>query len=350
MNDCGGLLQAHPSQLARWAKANRVPLNVTFELTPFCNFRCVMCYVRLEPEQAAAQGQLLEPAQWLEIAHQARKMGTLNLTLTGGEPLTHPHFWEIYEKLNQMGFLITVLSNGYLIDEVVMEKFRRFGMPYAMKLTLYGASDETYLRTCGRADGFTRVSAAIELLQQAKIPLQLSATIVRENAADLQEMYRFARQRSLPFQHTMTVSRSSRGAVNSVETSRFSYEEFLHELTLEELEKSKFPPLESPFAWCLSYGCALWVTWNGRLQSCTFLTDPAVQWSGNLEKDWAELLSATDALKSPAECAQCRWSPFCQRCPGLLCAESGHPEKIDSGLCHTAKCLFHRYEQWRDES
>lgn len=349
MNDCGGLSQAHPSQLAQWAKASRIPLNVTFELTPFCNFRCVMCYVRLDPDQAKAQGVMLDPAQWLVIARQARELGALNLTLTGGEPLTHPRFWEIYEQLNQMGFLITVLSNGYLIDEAVMERFRRCGMPYAMKLTLYGASHATYQRTCGCADGFTRVSRAIDLLRQEKVPLQLTATIVRENACDLQEMYRFARQRGIPFQHTVTVSRSSRGAVNTVETSRFAFEEFSGELTLEELEKSKFPPLESPFAWCLPYGCALWVTWHGRLQCCTFLTTPAVSWSGDLAHDWAALLAAADRLKSPAECGDCQWSGFCQRCPGLLCAESGHPEKIDPGLCRTAQRLCELYEKRRNE-
>ncbi len=345
MNDCSGLSPHYQSQLAAWAKENRVPLNLTLELTPLCNFRCVMCYVRQTPDE-----RLLSGSQWLEIARQAREMGTLNLTLTGGEALLHPQFWEIYAELNRMGFLITLLSNGYLIDDAVMEKFRRYGMPYCVKLTLYGTSDETYLRTCGCADGFSRVCQAVERLQEAGVPVNMTATIVRENACDLQEIYRFARQRGVPMQHTLSVVKSSRGAVNTAESSRFAFEEFAHELTLAELEKSQFPPLESPFAWCMSCGCSLWVTWEGKLQICTFLTTPAVPWSGNLSSDWNALMSAIDEVQSPPECGDCRWSAFCQRCPGLLCAESGHPQRIDPDLCRTAQCLFEIYQKRRNES
>ena len=35
--------------------------------------------------------------------------------------------------------------------------------------------------------------------------------------------------------------------------------------------------------------------------------------------------------------------------PGILCAESGHPEEISTDLCRTARCLFERYQQWRNE-
>lgn len=345
MTDCGGLSPFFQGELTVWAREHQVPLNLTLELTPVCNFKCVMCYVRRSPKGV----NLLSGESWLEIARQAKEMGALNVTITGGEPLLHPEFWEIYRELNQMGFLITLLSNGSLIDEGVMEKFRQFGLPYSVKLTLYGTSDETYLRTCGCADGFQRVKKAVELLQGAGVPVNMTATIVRENAADLQEIYQFARTRNLPMQHTLSVVKSPRGVENSVERSRFAFEEFLHELTLEDLEKSKFPPLESPFGWCLSKGCALWVTWEGRLQICTFLTTPSVPWSGRLDRDWKALLEAVEQVKSPTQCGDCQYSPFCQRCPGILCAESGHPEEISTDLCRTAQCLFERYQQWRNE-
>lgn len=345
MMDCTGMEPDYMGALFQWAKSNSVPLNMTFELTPFCNFRCVMCYVRLDPEQAKAQGTLLSAQQWLQIARQAKEMGTLYVTLTGGEPLTHPEFWTIYKELNQMGFLITILSNGALIDESVMEKFREYGMPYSMKLTLYGASDETYLRTCGSADGFSRITKAVALLQEAKIPLTLTSTIVRENAQDLQQIYHFGRSRGIPIMHTVTVAKSARGAVNTAESSRFSFAEFTDELTLEALERNKFPPLESPFAWCNSFCSSLWFAWNGKLQLCSFMSVPAVPYSGNLQADWQALLRKGKAIQSPPECADCKWSAFCQRCPGLLCAESGHPEKIAPGLCGTAERLYHLYQQ-----
>ena len=129
MNQCDVFPMDYLGSLKTWAEENQVPLSGTFELTPFCNFRCVMCYVRLDREQALSQGQMLRAEDWISIAKQAQKMGMLNLCLTGGEPLTHPDFWKIYAELNQMGFLITILSNGYLIDEEVSAKFKEYGAP-----------------------------------------------------------------------------------------------------------------------------------------------------------------------------------------------------------------------------
>lgn len=248
MIKCNDLSDDYLSQMSLWAKANGVPLNLTFELTPFCNFSCVMCYVRLTKEQAAAQGRMMNAEQWLGIARQAKEMGALNICLTGGEPMTHPQFWEIYSQLNKMGFIISLLSNGYLIDEDAISKFRQYGAPASIKLTLYGASDETYRRTCNSPDGFTKISKAVELIKAEGFPLKMTSTIVRENADDLQDIYKFAREHSVPMQHTISVVRSSRGSTADIEKSRFALDDFPDELTLDALEKNKFPPLKSPFA------------------------------------------------------------------------------------------------------
>lgn len=320
------------------------PFGATLELTPFCNFSCVMCYVRLTEEQAKRQGNLLTAEQWIDIARQTRDLGTLRLTLTGGEPLFRRDFWEIYHELNQMGFLITILSNGALIDERVMEKFKQAGMPYAMKLTLYGASNETYRRVCGSESGFTRISHAVDLLRQAQVPFSMTATIVRENAGDLQEMYRFTRERGIPFQHTISVVKSARGAVNTAESSRFAFYEFTGELTREVLEQNRHPDSPSPFARCSGYRSSYWMTWNGHMQLCSFMNRPYVPWQGNLRAAWKALEKELEALQNPPECAGCPWAAFCQRCPGILCAESGDPEKIDQSLCRTAERLYKIYQ------
>lgn len=344
MIECGIKGNEFFAALNTFAKENSVPLNVTFELTPFCNFKCVMCYVRLDGEQAKAQGRLMAADEWLGIARQARGMGTLEICLTGGEPLTHPEFWKLYGELNKMGFLITLLTNGSLIDETAIEKFRELGMPYAAKITVYGASDETYKHVCGVEGGFAKMSKAVDLLKECGVPLRLTSTIVRENAGDLQQIYAFAREKGLPLQHTVTVVKSARGATNTAESSRFVFDEFSDELTLDVLEKNKFPPLESPFAWCASFGSSLWITWNGHLQLCSFMNKPYVQYSGNLSADFIKMNRLMNKIKSPAECSKCEWQTFCQRCPGVLCAESGDPEKISSSLCSVAERLHKIYQ------
>lgn len=336
-------------RIDQWASENRIPLYTTFELTPFCNFSCVMCYIRLNKEMAHKQGEMLSADQWLEIARQARDAGTLHIGLTGGEPFTHPEFWKIYSELNKMGFFINILSNGSLIDEDAMAKFRLYGMPHTVKLTVYGASDETYRKICNSPDGFTRVSKAIDLLKQAGVPLKLTSTIVKENASDLQQIYAFAHGKGLSMQHTISVHKSSRGSINSVETSRFEFADFPEEITLEALEKSKFPPLDSPFAWCAGTDKNVVVTWHGHLQLCTMLSEPYVQYSGDFLSDFRQLNTLVQQIKNPDECESCQWKEFCQRCPGILCAESGHPEKTEKSFCFMAKRLQDLYIKKKEE-
>lgn len=339
-----------PSELKKYAFKNCIPLSATFELTPLCNFSCVMCYVRLSAEQMKNQGKMLSADEWIELARQAKEMGTLSIAITGGEPFTRPDFWQIYSKLNKMGFLISILSNGYLIDETVIEKFREYGMPYMIKLSVYGSSDETYRKICGVSDGFTRFKKAVRLIKGEGIPLAVTATIVRDNADDLRELYQFAKEEwKVPFTHTVTVVKSARGAINTAEKSRFRFDEFINGMTIENLERNKFPPLKTPFAWCSGYRTSVWITWNGNVQLCSFMNAPYSSFKDGLESAWKELNIKLNAISSPAECEKCEYAVFCQRCPGLLCAESGSAEKVDAFLCETAKKLYEAYNKLAKE-
>lgn len=87
--------------LVNKATANRTPINATIELTPTCNFRCDMCYIRMEKSQAEKRGGLRSIEEWLHIANQLQEIGTLFILLTGGEPLLYPDFKELYIRLKE---------------------------------------------------------------------------------------------------------------------------------------------------------------------------------------------------------------------------------------------------------
>src|SRR5699024_6376908 len=116
-----------------------IPLSGTFELTPVCNMNCRMCYVRMSREEQEAVHPLRTAKEWLELGKTARDRGMLYLLLTGGEPFLRPDFREILSGLHQMGLLITINSNGTLIDESVVEWLKE-SPPVRINITLYGAS------------------------------------------------------------------------------------------------------------------------------------------------------------------------------------------------------------------
>lgn len=92
------------------------PLAGNFELTARCNFNCKMCYVHLTAEEQQRRGRELTADEWLAIAQEARSRGMLFLLLTGGEPLIRKDFRYLLTELKKMGLLVSVNSNGSLID------------------------------------------------------------------------------------------------------------------------------------------------------------------------------------------------------------------------------------------
>jgi radical SAM protein with 4Fe4S-binding SPASM domain len=322
-------------ELSLWAKIKRFPLSATFELTPLCNLRCPMCYVRLDSKCMAAQGKPLSAETWLELARQSRDMGTLFVTLTGGEPLLHPDFWTIYNGMTEMGLLVTIFTNGCLINEEVVERLKA-NPPHNMKLSIYGASNETYETMCGVKDGFTRVSHAIDLLNQAELPFYCTSTIVRQNMHDYAAMYCFAAEKRLKFIHTSAVALSARGGLSDPLTSRTTPAE--EGWTLEELKKMMRPYDSRAFGSCAGYTTSYFLTWHGHLQFCGFAPKPYVQVGADtvFEDAWNQLLAVSGAIQVPPECKTCEHLEFCQRCPGLLAAESGDPEKTSDTFCSLA--------------
>lgn len=326
------------------AYQQKIPLHGTFELTARCNFNCKMCYVHLNEAQVNQIGKELTNEEWLDVAQQAREAGTLYLTLTGGEVFARPGFKELYIELSKMGFLIQILSNGYLIDESVMEWLKEYP-PYSIRITLYGTSNEIYKAVCGIPDAFDKVAHAIDLIQEADIPFYMVGTIVKENAEDLPNMYAFTRKKGILFQHTIALVKAVRGATANVEEHRID----LHALTEEEKQKVQkverlYPPNQNLLSICASYRKAFWLTWNGNMQLCSFMNNPVISiHQFSFSKAWDKLLEELEVISSPSNCNQCKYEGFCKKCPGVLEAECGSYDQVTDSFCLEAKKCYEIY-------
>lgn len=347
MSDCKILnteIDAFTKRLEKTAYQKSIPYKGVFELTARCNFNCNMCYIHLNEKQIRDKGRELTNEEWLEIARQARDAGMLYLTLTGGEVFTRPNFKELYESLSQMGFLIQILSNGYLVDDKVIEWLKECP-PYELRFTLYGASNKTYEEVCGVKDGFDKVCHAINLVSETKIPFYMVGTIVKENEADLRDMYAFARKRNIPFKHTIAVVNPVRGATSAVSNHRIN----AIDLTNEEIHNIKkvdrfYPKVDNFLDLCGSYRKGFWITWDGKMQLCSFMEYPAIDIKAYpFEEVWKQLLSELVKLDTPDECKSCKYEGFCQRCPGVLAAECGAPDKVKRSFCDKARVIYNIY-------
>ena len=172
-----------------------MPVAGNFELTGRCNFGCKMCYVH-----NSDGSDELSAEQWIEIGRQAAEKGMVFLLLTGGEPFLRKDFKEIYLALKKLGLLISINTNGSLIDDEMFD-FLTENPPLRMNISLYGSSNETYTRLCGKPM-FDVVSQNIIRLHEAGISIRVNGSITPYNAGDIKGLYQLAEQWNVPLKAT----------------------------------------------------------------------------------------------------------------------------------------------------
>lgn len=326
-----------------WEKAfaDGIPISGTFELTPRCNFNCKMCYVHLKPEQIPQHGRELTAAEWLRIAREAKEAGTTWLCITGGEPLLHPEFETIWRGLSQMGFFLTLQTNGSLISDK-MAKLLEECPPRQVKITLYGSNDRVYREVCGVEDGFTRVNDGIHTLMSMGIPVTLVSTVIRQNADDVEQMAYYAYRHRLHWSVTGSVKPSLRGAETDAAAVRL--EEKNQPITEKQLEyrlQHPIAPDRKPCTYCKDYRLGYWITWNGEMRFCSFLDEPHIPvWELSLRDAWSQLLHYQEQLEWPSECHSCEARTVCMKCMGTLAAESGGVDRVPIEYCRTVRQMY----------
>lgn len=354
------------------ASRDRIPLNVTMELSPICNFHCKMCYVRKSEAQLKREGKSLIPwEQWLELAKQLREAGTLYLLITGGEPFLYPHFKELYTELHRMGFLIMINTNGTLINEQTLSWLKDMA-PYRINLTLYGGSRETYGRICGNPDGYDKAMFALRSLKELGVATVINASMIPENACDLEKIMTVGRELKLNTRvSTYMFPPVRRDAEES--DSRFTPEEsadmFMRKVCFalkpehrveyfrnqicpaEPIEGDNWGDHKEEYMRCRAGRSSFWVSWDGTMCACGLTPFPRTFYAfdGKILEHWIELTEAVRTETVMGACAGCELRTVCRPCVATVYAESGKTEGRVPYLCQLARCTTDRIENYLKE-
>lgn len=341
-------------------KASRaqVPITANFELTPMCNLHCDMCFVRTDRGTVERGGGLQPLERWLRWADEFRQMGTLFILLSGGEPMLHPDFKKLYVSLREAGFILTINTNGTLIDEDMARTFGKL-KPRRVNVTLYGASNETYKRLCHVDSGYDRCMNGLRLLKKHGVDTKMNVSAVKGNADDYHKIIETARELDIPAEvnsYMFPYARKACGAARSqlIVKERLSPEQAaLAEIEYMEYRKgAAFPQYVVDVKNTLKYGVrqpalgldcraaksSCWINWMGRMTACCVMDRPAVQLVGTtttVADAWRQLVAECELLEKHNECNECRLRPLCNVCYAAACHEKKVAGSMDF-LCKMA--------------
>lgn len=330
-----------------------LPIAGNFELTARCNFACPMCYVHLSQADIAAQGQELSAGQWIDLARQARDKGMMFALLTGGEPFVRKDFFEIYHAMRQMGLVISINSNGSMLDGQIRQQLLE-EPPQRMNISLYGGCRETYQTMCGQ-DAFGTVVENIRALKAAGVDVRINLSITPYNRQDLQNLYDIARDLDVHIKAASYMFPPARrgereGCANRLSAEdaarctvewdllRFTPEEFaqraqnMRALTISEPKECGAEP-ESGVG-CRAGSSSFWLTWDGRLLPCGMMSGPAAYpLEAGFDQAWAQIRAQTGRILLPAKCAACSKRNVCGVCAAACVAETGAFDGIPEYVC-----------------
>jgi radical SAM protein with 4Fe4S-binding SPASM domain len=320
------------SRLMRAGAAERVPLSGSMEITFKCNLRCVHCYI---PDYSGRNE--MSTGEIKRILSEAADEGCLWMLLTGGEVLCRSDFPEIYLHAKRLGFLLTVFSNGTLVDERVADLLAEYP-PFGIEFTLYGMSDETYLKTTGFPGRFTRVRRAIELLLERGVPLSLKAVAMEPLAGEIEQMAAWSESLGVRFRYDAMVHGRLDGSL--APTSVRSAPETVVGYDASDPGRlkdwkafyEKFVKPTRPSAYLMSCGAGInsfHVTPQGTLLSCEALPLNGYDLrNGSFREGWYGPVG--DIRRRPAGaanvCASCELRAMCDRCPATATLETGSPD------------------------
>jgi MoaA/NifB/PqqE/SkfB family radical SAM enzyme len=176
------------------------PLSALLELTYRCNWRCVFCY---NPRHHDLRSLTL--TQWCEVLDDLRTLGTLNTTITGGEPLAHPAALEIMAAVRERQMAFRLFTNGTLVTDSTARSLEAL-KPVAVELSLHGATATTHDATTGQPGSFEAMMQGLDHLLAHGVPVLLKTPLTRLNEHELEAMADLVESRGLPYHVDPTIT------------------------------------------------------------------------------------------------------------------------------------------------
>lgn len=340
-------------RLIQGAAQRRSPVSGSLELLPLCNMDCDMCYVRLSRAQMEARGRLRTAQEWLALAGQMQRAGVLFLLLTGGEPLIYPDFRRLWVELKRMGFVLSLNTNGTLMDGQWADFFAEH-RPRRVNITLYGADEAAYRELCHYPGGFERTLEGVRLLRERGVDVRVGASVTRENRGELARIAAIAREldaalnvdtymvpatreRERPFadQARLLPEEAARARVEGERLQRpeAEFREYASAMLYAATHTPPGPDEPGQMG-CLAGRCSFTVNWQGEMHPCVLLTEPSAPvFEIGFDAAWKRIAEGVAAVRLSAQCSRCRLRAVCQTCAACALYESGRLDGVPEYMC-----------------
>lgn len=316
-----GIIDLH--QLGEKKTTIIYPRALHIELTHKCNLRCFYCYQNSSPE---TKSNFISTKQLFKKLLELKKKGLSTIEITGGEPLLHPEFVSIFKFCAENFQLVSLLTNGILVDNYLIELMKPYINKVIVNVSLDSYIAEKQDKIAGMKGSFKKISNAIRLFGKNGFLIRV-ATVITEDTWDSIEQIILTAQKLGAKKFTFsTIIPEGRGKkafnrwsqdINKVWAKEKAiitkYKDFLH---INELEDYKTKDSLNCGAGHRAFALAP----NGNIRACE--STPNNYFIGNIFNQSVKEVFSNPAiskfliLPNPCEetCSPCKYTLFCKGC------------------------------------
>lgn len=297
--------------------------SLQWHITQVCDLHCKHCYDRSERSPLTFEQATEILDDLLSFCRERHVRGAVSFT--GGNPLLHPRFLDIYRAAADRGFGTAILGNPAPRERI--EEIVRVQMPSFFQISLEGLRDHNdSIRGAGH---FDRALAFLDVLRGLGVYAMVMLTLTRDNRDQVIPLAGILRGRADVF-HFNRLALFGEGA-NLALPDKGRYRQFLEEYLaaaetnpvmgikenlINVLRREKGIDL---FGGCAGCGCGAAFNFvsllaDGEVHACRKLPSPI----GNVfRRSLAEIYDSDEARRyrrGPAACRDCDVRPACGGC------------------------------------
>lgn len=340
--------------------------NFQIELTSKCNERCVHCYIPHKFKLYNITDEL-----YYSTLEQLSKMNVLSVTLSGGEPMLHPHFKEFLKAAKKYDFYVNILSNLTLLDDETIQ-IMKDGNVSSVQVSLYSMIPEHHDAITKLPGSFEKTKASILKLVENDLPLHVSCPTMKGNKDDYGDVLKWCHEHKIRAQtdyimmaqynhetenlaNRLSVEEAGK-VIESVMADDIDYQKaILAPDFVQRCNENQFNPERRLCGVGISSCC---MVANGNVYPCAGwqemvlgnLNENSLQdiWDNSEKIKWLRGLKLKDL--GNGECCKCDKAAFCAPCMVRNANESptGNPLEINRHFCAVAAKNKQIVLDWRE--
>lgn len=326
--------------LHQFLKNSPKPLFVHFEITNKCNLKCVHCYI---PEK---ETRTFSPSLMLNILSELRRMGTVQVTFSGGEPFVDKNIFEYISYARRIDLSVGIMTNGTLIDSDTIEFLSMENLSF-IQISLYSMDPTIHDTITGIRGSWNLTKLCIDKILRAGISLTIACPVLKENLDSFEKVGEFCKANGIRWGNDLDIYAKTDFSRDNLQHRLEACEivkavSIISKLRRNQLDNKHNPP--NPDSPVCSMGIQqLSISYDGNVYPCPcFQLAVGNVYNMSISQIWntSESLKRIQCIsyKDYPSCITCDYTAFCKLCPAyLFCESSGNFLSMDSYFCEIAK-------------